>query len=215
MKRPFLDAHKSHPVTFPNGDVHELTVYLNQVIQHPNFEIGDYTYYSDHQPVQDYAYRIAPYLFEGAPEKLIIGKFGQIASDVRFITSSANHAMDGFSTYPFDIFDPARMRAYIGSVTTGEDTVIGHDVWFGYRAMILPGVSIGSGAIIAAGSVVTRDVPAYAIVGGNPAEVIRMRFDEPTIAELLRLCWWDWPIETIAAKHKAIIGADLDALSTS
>jgi len=208
MSRPFLDASARHPITLPTGDIHEATVHLNRVIDHPNIEIGDHSYYSDFEPVDDYASRIAPYLYTGAPEKLIIGKFAQIAHGVRFITSSANHPMRGFSTYPFAVFNPQTMGAYAEEVAGHGDTVIGNDVWLGYGATVLPGVTIGDGAIVGAKAVVSRDVPPYAIVAGNPARVARRRFDEKTVEGLLRLRWWDWPIEEIERNHAAIAAAD-------
>ncbi len=212
MARPFLDANARHPITLPNGEPHRGTVHLNRVIDHPNIEIGDYSYYSDFEPVDDYAARIAPYLYPGAPERLEIGKFAQVAHGARFITSSANHPMGGFSTYPFAVFNPDTMTAYTDEIAAHGNTIIGHDVWVGYRAIILPGVTIGHGAIIGAGAVVSGDVPPYAIVGGNPAKLIRMRFDAETIAALLAIAWWDWDIERIARNRSAIEQADLAAL---
>lgn len=94
----------------------------------------------------------------------------------------------------------------------GPDTVVGHDVWIGQGAKIMPGAAIGNGVIVAAGAVVIGTVPDYAVVGGNPARVLRKRFDDPTIAALLELAWWNWPIEVIVAHEVAIVGADLAAL---
>ena len=209
MQRPFLDASVRHPIILPNGEPHRGTVHLNRVIDHPNIEIGDYTYYSDFDAVEDYAARIAPYLYPGAPERLVIGKFAQIAHGARFVTSSANHPMGGFSTYPFAVFRPDTMYDYSKEVSAGGDTLIGNDVWIGFNAIILPGVTIGHGAIVGAGAVVSRDVPPYAIVGGNPASVIRMRFDEKTVDTLLQLSWWDWEIGRIERARAAIEGCDL------
>lgn len=208
MSRPFLDAAARHPITLPGGDAHINTVHLNRVIDHPNIEIGDYSYYSDFEPVQDHAARIAPYLYPGAPERLVIGRFVQIAHGARFITSSANHPMRGFSTYPFAVFNPETMGAYRDEVALHGDTVIGNDAWIGYGATVLPGVTIGDGAIVGAGAVVSRDVPAYAIVTGNPSEVRRKRFDDKTIAALLELAWWDWDIGEIERHHDAISRGD-------
>lgn len=214
MSRPFLDAAARHPITLPSGDPHLNTVHLNRVIDHPNIEIGDYSYYSDFDPVEDHAARIAPYLYPGAPEWLIIGRFVQIAHGVRFITSSANHPMRGFSTYPFAVFNPETMGAYRDEVAQRGDTVIGNDIWLGYGATVLPGVTIGDGAIVGAGAVVSRDVPSYAIVSGNPAEVRRMRFDEVTTRALLDLKWWNWEIGEIEKHHAAISGGDAALLAS-
>lgn len=215
MSRAFLDAAASHPITLPNGERHLATVHLARVIDHPNIEIGDYTYYSDFDPVGDYAARIAPYIYPGSPERLVIGKFVQIANGVRFITSSANHPMLGFSTYPFAIFNPDTMGAYTAEVAGHGDTVVGNDVWLGYSATVLPGVTIGDGAIVGAGAVVSRDVPPYAVVAGNPADVRRMRFDADTIEALLSIRWWDWDIARIEAARDALENADLKALQAA
>lgn len=214
MSRPFLDACARHPITLPSGDLHLPTVHLNQVIDHPNIEVGDYTYYSDFEPVEDYAARIAPYIYPGSPERLVIGKFVQVAHGVKFITSSANHPMRGFSTYPFAVFNPETMGAYAGEVAGYGDTVVGNDVWLGYGATVLPGVTIGDGAIVGAKAVVSRDVPSYAIVAGNPARVVRSRFDGETVERLLKLRWWDWPIEEIERKRAAIEAADASLLDS-
>lgn len=208
MPRPFLDASARHPILLPTGDRHLATVHLARAIDHPNIEIGDYTYYSDFSPVDDYAARIAPYIYPGSPEKLVIGKFVQIAHGVRFITASANHPMGGFSTYPFSVFNPDTMTAYVDEVAGYGDTVIGNDVWLGFEALVLPGVTIGDGAIVGSRAVVSRDVPPYSIVAGNPARVVRRRFDDETVEALLNLRWWDWPIEVIEQNREAIEAAD-------
>ena len=128
--------------------------------------------------------------------------------------NGANHQMSGFSTYPFYIFGNGWEKATPkdNELPFKGDTVIGNDVWIGYEATIMPGVAIGDGAIIAAKSVVVSDVPAYSIVGGNPAKVIKRRFDKETIAELLKISWWNWEIAKITANIDRIVAADLDAL---
>lgn len=122
----------------------------------------------------------------------MIGKFVQIARGSYFITSSANHPMTGFTTYPFRIFKP---ETFGYKDLPLKDTIVGHDVWIGHSAAIMPGVRIGAGAVVAASSVVARDVPPYAIVGGNPATIIRMRYSSELVSELLDIAWWDWPLE--------------------
>jgi virginiamycin A acetyltransferase len=162
-------------------------------------------------PPADWSARLAPYLYGFSPERLVIGRFCQIADGVTFITASANHRHDGFSTFPFAIFaGPKENRPSLPG--HGSDTVIGHDVCLGAGATILPGATIGSGAIIGARAVVSGDVPPYSLLAGNPARVIRQRFDATTIARLLELAWWHWPIEAILAQEAAICGADLAAL---
>lgn len=212
---PFPSPDTVHPVRMPDGTVIKSNVFLKAVIDHPRFEVGDYTYASDFDPPEDpsdWAARLAPFLFPISPDRLVIGKFGQFAHGVRFITHSANHAMSGFSTFPFAIHDPDRFMGYAASFPRGADTIIGNDVWIGMDAKIMPGSHIGSGAIIGAGSVVAGNIPDYAIAAGNPARVIRMRFDDDTISRLLKLAWWDWPIEQILAQEEAVVGADIERL---
>lgn len=203
----------TYPIKLLNGETWPYTVFLNNVIKHPRIVIGDYTYYNDFGNPKDYARRIAPYLHPASKEMLVIGKFVQIAHGVKFITSSANHQMSGFSTFPFAIFGGEWADNYEPNFPYKGDTVVGHDVWLGHEAMIMPGVDIGTGAIVGSRSVVTRDVPAYSIVAGNPARVIKMRFDDSTIEKLIKISWWDWPAEKITQNIEAITGADIDKLS--
>jgi len=211
---PFASPDTRFPITLPDGSRHRGTVFLKPVLNHPRFEVGDYSYYSDNAPLDDpseYAARIAPYLYDFSPEKLVIGKFCQIASGVQFITSSANHRYDGISTFPFAIFD-GMGEGRPSMPTEFRDTIIGHDVWIGTGAMILLGARVGSGVIIGAGAVVRGTVPDYAIVSGNPAEVVRHRFDPEQVARLMEVAWWDWPIDLIVASEAAICGCDIDTL---
>jgi virginiamycin A acetyltransferase len=207
------DPRTRHPLIFPGGAAHDGTVFLSAAIDHPRWEIGDYTYASSFDPPKDWAARLAPHLHQHAPERLILGRFCQIAHGATFITSSANHRMDGLSTFPFAIFSGfGADRPSLPGPEAARDTVIGHDVWIGQGAMILPGARIGTGAIIGAGSVVSGEVPPYAIVAGNRAEVVRMRFDDATIARLLAVAWWHWPPERIIEAEAAICGDDIEAL---
>ncbi|RVV96530.1 CatB-related O-acetyltransferase [Mesobaculum littorinae] len=208
---PFPSPQTRTPLTLPDGSIHPETVFLNQVIDHPNIEIGDYTYMSDRRVPEDWAAALAPYLYPGAPEALRIGKFCQIAHGVEIITASANHNSRGLTAYPFPIFAHELMDSY-GGFPAGADTEIGHDVWIGTRATILPGARIGSGAIIGAGAVVGGEVPDYAVVAGNPARVVRHRFTPDEVRRLLALAWWDWPIEAILAQLPALAQGDLAAL---
>ncbi len=207
---PLLDATAVNPIVLPDGQVAYGTVYLKTFLDHPRIEAGDYSYASRFDTPEDWGQVLAPYLFASSREKLVIGKFCQFAHGTTFITSSANHPMTGFSTYPFRVFKPETMDAY-GDLPF-QDTVVGNDVWIGHGATIMPGVTIGNGAIIATAAVVTKDVAPYTIVGGNPAQVIRRRFPDDVVAELLRLRWWDWAIDRIEANLAAIEGADIDAL---
>ncbi len=208
----FPSPETLYPVKLASARDHKGTVFLAPATKdHPRMEVGEYTYVSAHQPPKDWAQHIAPYLYPFSPEMLRIGKFCQIADGVVFITASANHRYDGFSSFPFGIFDGGLLGTP-AMPEPGPDTCVGHDVWLGQGVKVCPGAVIGNGVIVAAGAVVAGQVPDYAIVGGNPARIIRMRFDELTIAALNRLAWWDWPIAHIRAHEAAIVGADLDLL---
>lgn len=209
---PLLDAGLIHPITLPDGTVYSDTVYLKTVIDHPRIEVGDYSYFTHSGRPEETAAILAPYLGHGVRERLVIGKFVQIARGSTFITSSANHPMTGFTTYPFRIFKPETFGYKDLPV---RDTIVGHDVWIGHDAAIMPGVTIGAGAIIAASSVVARDVPPYAVVGGNPATIIRMRYPAEIIEELLDVAWWDWPLDKIEANLAALEKGDLEALKSA
>ncbi|WP_075995444.1 CatB-related O-acetyltransferase [Salaquimonas pukyongi] len=191
------------------------TAFLKNFITRSNIEVGDYTYYDDPHGAERFEDRNVLYHYDFYGDRLIIGKFTAIATGATFLMNGANHAMGGFSTYPFNIFgggwekgfDP---RAWVSQ--SRGDTVIGNDVWMGRECLVMPGVTIGDGAIVAARSVVVSDIPAYAIAGGNPARVLKLRFDKTGIARLLDLAWWHWPADKISAAIDAIRGADIDAL---
>ena len=205
------DPARAHPITLPDGTLHAGTVYLKSVIDHPRMEIGEYTYASDFDPPEPggWAARLAPYLFDFAADRLVLGKFCQIAHGVRFIGASANHATRGITTFPFAVLDPETMLGY---QPDRRDIEVGHDVWLGYGAMVVPGTRIGNGVIVGAGSVVRGDVPDYTVVAGNPAHVVRRRFTDDEIATLNRIAWWDWPAERIAAARAALEAGDVAAL---
>ena len=207
------DPRLRNPLVFPNGAHDPATVFLSQVIDHPNIDVGDWTYYHDQRLPDDYANTLAPYLFAGAPERLSIGKFCQIAQGVEVITASANHAMAGVSTYPFAVFDPTKIAGYRGELPRGSDTIIGHDCWIGRGATLLPGAELGCGVVVGAKAVVRGKIPDYAIVAGNPAVVVRMRFDANTVAQLLEIAWWDWDADKIAAHQDLITSGDVSALA--
>ena len=186
------------------------TVFLKNIIKSPQIIVGDYTYYDDPEDINNFEKNVL-YLFEFMKDNLIIGKFCQLATGVRFIMNGSNHAMDGISTYPFKVFGKSWSDAAMNVVSKG-DTVIGNDVWIGNFATIMQGIKIGHGAIIGTNSLVTKNVEPYTIVGGNPATVIRKRFDDETIEFLLTLKWWDWPVEKIAENIRAITTGDFAAL---
>ena len=192
------------------------TVYLNAVIKDPQIEVGDYTIYND--------FVANPLLFEKNNvlyhypihrEKLIIGKFCSIACGTKFLFNCANHTLKSLSTYTFPLFYE-EWELEKSNITTAWDNkgniVIGNDVWIGYEAVIMAGVHIGDGAIIAARAVVTKDVPPYTIVGGTPAKEIRKRFDAEVIQQLLMLKWWDWSADNIRQCLPYIAEGKLDEL---
>lgn len=209
----FPKSSTAHPITLPDGSMHQGTVFLSAVLDHPRMQVGEYTYASAHEAPDDWAARLAPYLYEFSPEKLIIGKFCQIADGVKFITASANHRYDGISSYPFAVFDGGSREGRASLPEAGPDTVVGNDVWIGQGARILPGARIGNGVIIGAGAAVAGEIPSYAIVAGNPAKVLRFRFSREEVRTLEALNWWDWPIETILANEAVVSGGDVAALA--
>ena len=210
-----IDPNAKFPVVMSGTDeVWPHTMFLKNFIDQDNVIIGDYTYYNDfRKDLGDLRSILAPYLYVGAPEKLIIGKFVQIAHKTQFITSSANHQMDGFSSYPFAVFGEPWSSSYAPNWPSKGDTVIGNDVWLGHESIIMPGITIGDGAIIGSRAVVTKDVPPYTIVAGNPARVIRKRFSDEVIQQLIKIAWWDWPIDKITKNLEFIVGGDIGKLS--
>lgn len=176
--------------TFPLPHYDRL-VFLKNIVKNPNIVVGDYTYYDDFENPENFEKNVR-YLFDFTGDKLIVGKFCMIASGVTFLMNGANHLTDAISTYPFAIFGNGWEHAMEGKTYPFKgNTVVGNDVWIGYNAVIMPGVTIGDGAIIGSCSVVTKDVPPYAIVGGNPAQVLRKRFSDEQIETLLEMKWWD------------------------
>lgn len=198
-----ISEKKVYPRT---GDTE--TIYLQSVITNPNITVGDYTMYNDfiHDP-REFQKNNVLYHYPVNQDKLRIGKYCSIACGAKFIFTSANHTMKSLSTYPFPIFfeewglDAANITE---AWDNKGDIVISNDVWIGYEAVILSGVTVGDGAIIGARALVTKDVPPYTIVGGVPAKRIRSRFDEETVAKLMELKWWDWPKEKIRENLSAI-----------
>jgi virginiamycin A acetyltransferase len=190
---------------FPLPD-HPRVVLLRTLVKNPQIQVGDYTYYDDPEHATEFEQRNV--LYNYGIENLIIGKYCAIAAETRFVMSGANHSTKGVSTFPFTIFGGdwgERTLDIALDIPSRGDTVVGNDVWIGYRAIIMPGVRIGDGAIIATGAVVTKDVPPYAIVGGNPAAVVKMRYSDADIARLMRAKWWDWPVEKVTEHVRTIM----------
>lgn len=205
------DPSERHPMAgFPR------VCFIKNTIQNPNIIVGDYTYYDDPDDAADFERNVL-YHYPALGDRLIIGRFCAIASGVRFIMNGANHKLSGLSTYPFQIFGNGweKVMPTLAELPIKGDTVIGNDVWIGYEALIMPGVQVGDGAIITTRAVVTSDVPPYAIVGGNPARVIRQRFDPDTVARLQALAWWNWPATEISKHLALIVASDIDALEAA
>ena len=177
------------------------TVYLKSVITNSNIIVGDFTIYNDFvRDPRDFEKNNVLYHYPINHDRLLIGKFCSIACGAKFLMRSANHSLASLSTYPFPIFYEEwglDVRDITAAWTPKGDIVIGNDVWIGYEAVVMAGVTIGDGAVIGARAVVTRDVPPYTIMGGVPAKEIRKRFPDETIGTLLKLRWWDWPEEKI------------------
>jgi virginiamycin A acetyltransferase len=180
-----------------------------------NVSAGRFSYYDDPDHARDFLARNILYNFGATGARLEIGSFCAIATGARFMMPDANHALAGPSTFPFGILGGAFAAALPLAEypwRAARDTVIGHDVWIGMEALVMPGVRIGHGAVVAARAVVTRDIPAYAVVAGNPATVVKRRHDEAEAARLVALAWWDWPAERIARAIPLLVKGDLAAL---
>lgn len=192
------------------------TVYLKDVVSGTNIQVGDYTMYNDFvNDPRDFEKNNVLYHYPVNGDRLKIGKFCSIACGAKFLFTSANHALHSLSTYPFPIFfDEWELDAKdIRSAWDNKgDIILGNDVWVGYEAVILSGVTIGDGAIIGTRAVVTKDVPPYTIVGGVPAKPLRRRFDDETVERLLALRWWDWEEEKIKHHIAAIQAGNVEAL---
>ena len=192
------------------------TVYLKNVVTDPSIIIGDFTMYNDFvNDPQEFEKNNVLYHYPINHDKLKIGKFCSIACGAKFLFNSANHTVKSLTTYSFPIFFQ-EWGLDVRDITTAWDNkgdiVIGNDVWIGYEAVIMSGVTIGDGAIIGTRAVVTKDVPPYTIVGCVPEEQIRKRFSEETISELLELKWWDWTFEKISQNIEFIKNGDLKHL---
>lgn len=187
-------------------------VLLKPLVKSPLIEVGEFSYYDD--PDDSTAFETRNVLYHYGPEKLRIGKFCAFGTGVRFIMNGANHRMDGPSTFPFPIMGGSWGEHFdlISGLPGRGDTVVGNDVWFGYGVMVMPGVRIGHGAVIASGSVVVDDVPDYGVVGGNPAKLIRTRYSEDEVARLLAVAWWDWPEEHLTEHVRTVMSGTIDDL---
>ncbi|KJY26019.1 CatB-related O-acetyltransferase [Streptomyces sp. NRRL S-495] len=190
-------------------------VLLRPLVTSPLIEVGEFTYYDD--PDDPTAFETRNVLYHYGPERLVIGKYCALGTGVRFIMNGANHRTDGPSTFPFPIMGGSWAASFdlLTDLPNRGDTVVGNDVWFGNGVTVMPGVRIGHGAIVATGSVVTADVPDYAVVGGNPARVIRTRYEEDDVTRLLAVAWWDWSAEHITAHVRTIMSGTVEELEAA
>ncbi|UIJ71341.1 CatB-related O-acetyltransferase [Aurantimonas sp. HBX-1] len=192
--------------------------FLKPLVDHPQIEIGDYSYYDDPAGPERFVEACVGHLYPDLGDRLVIGRFCAIGSGVRFVMNGANHAMTGLSTYPFNIFGNGWERGFdVATIVAGVrgDMVVGNDVWIGEWATVLPGVSIGDGAIVGSLAVVSRDVESYTVVAGNPAREVRRRFDQETVERLRAVAWWNWSAEKITRNLDLIRGGDVEALETA
>ncbi len=191
---------------YPNENIKQV-VYIKNVITRKNIIAGDYSYYDDVNGAERFEEHVTHH-YDFIGDKLIIGKFCAIARGIEFVMNGANHRMNSVTTYlmggGWEKFAPT-----LDELPLKGDTVVGNDVWIGQNVTVMPGVHIGDGAIIAANSVVAKDVPAYCVAGGNPCRVIRQRFDEELTEYLLKLRWWDWEPDKISRSMEALCSGDL------
>ena len=206
-----MNKHKIYPRSKDRE-----TVYLKNVVTDPSIIVGDYTMYNDfvNDPTNFQKNNVL-YHYPINHDRLIIGKFCSVACGARFLFNSANHSLTSLAIYPFPIFFE-EWNLDVSHITEAWDNkgdiVIGNDVWIGYEASILAGITIDDRAIIGTRAVVTKDVPPYTIVGGVPARQIRKRFPDEVISTLLTLKWWDWPEERIGINLDAIQSGHIDLI---
>ena len=211
-----MNGIPSPDVVFPNR--YGTSCFLKNVITAPNIQVGDYTYYDHESDPAGFEKHNVLFNYPEFGDRLIIGRFCSIASGATFIMGAANHRISGASTYPFAVFGGVwaeRVPGHLSQLPRKGDTVVGNDVWLGRECVIMPGVHIGDGAIVAAYSVVTRDVEPYTVVGGNPARPRKKRFDEELIALLEAVRWWDFPPEVLAERLPVLCDPDLERLRTA
>lgn len=188
-------------------------IFLKNFITAKNIFVGDYTYFDDRRNgPEKFEVNNVLYNYDFSKVKLVIGKFCAIAAETRFIMTG-DHKLDAISTYPFPIFQQGWEKAFnLLDLPVKGDIIIGNDVWLGYDSLIKNGVTIGNGAIVATRAVVVKDVPAYSIVAGNPAKVVKMRFDDATITRLQNISWWNWDIEKINLHLEILCNLNIDQL---
>lgn len=200
---------------FPNE--YKTSCFIKNAITASNIHIGDYTYYDDAVDPAGFEKNNVLFNYPEFGDKLVIGKFCALASGATFIMGAANHRLSSATTYPFHVFGgewQERTPDHLSQLPFKGDTIVGNDVWIGRESVIMPGVHIGDGAIIAAYSVVTKDVPPYSVAGGNPARFIKKRFDDDFISLLLRLQWWDFAPKKLVEVLPLLCDPDLEHVRT-
>ena len=209
MKVSFPDPKQIFPLP-----IFDRVCFIKNTVKNPNIEIGEYTYFDDPDDSKNFERNVL-YHYDFIGDKLKIGKFCALATNVKFIMNGANHRTDIISTFPFPLFGEDWAKKLkdkpLGAPSKG-DTVVGNDVWIGYGVTIMPGVQIGDGAIIASESVVVADVPPFCIYGGNPAKLIKKRFEDEVIDTLLEISWWNWSFEDITKNIDLIFENNIEAL---
>lgn len=207
-----MDYGPDPNLMYPNEAIKSVC-YIKNTITRPNIVVGEYTYYDDKNGAERFEEHVTHH-YEFLGDRLIIGKFCAIATGIEFVMNGANHRMNSVTTYPFNIMGHGWEKATpkLEELPFKGDTIIGNDVWIGQNVTVMPGVQIGDGAIVAANSVVTKNVPPYHIVGGNPCKLIKKRFDDSLIDYLLQLKWWDWPAKQIFDNLELLCSADLEKI---
>lgn len=197
---------------YPNEAIKSVC-FIKNIISRPNIIVGDYTYYDDVSGAEKFEEHVTHH-YEFLGDKLIIGKFCAIAKGIEFVMNGANHRMKSVTTYPFNILGCGweKCMPAMEDLPFKGDTVIGNDVWIGQNVTVMPGIHVGDGAIIAANSVVTTNVPDYHIYGGNPCRFIRKRFNDEMTDFLLKLQWWDWDAEKIFRNLELLCDGDITAI---
>lgn len=204
----FPEKYQKYPVP----SVSKKIVFLKNVIKRPNIIVGDYTYFQDYDDGSLFENRNVLFHTDLSKDRLIIGKFCQIASKVQFIMNASLYRIDSFTSYPFELIGRHAFKDANFTLPFKGDTIVGNDVLIGYKVNIMPGVKIGNGAILGARSMITKDVPPYTIVAGNPAVEKRKRFSDEIIELLESIKWWDWPIEKILWAIPFITSGDIEKL---
>lgn len=197
---------------YPNSDIKNMC-FIKNVVANPNIIVGEYTYYDDINGAERFEEHVTHH-YDFIGDKLIIGKFCAIGKGIEFIMNGANHRMNSITTYPFNIMGSGweKWTPKLEELPIKGNTIIGNDVWIGQNVTVMPGIHIGDGAIIAANSVVTKDIPAYHIAGGNPCKIIRKRFDDELISFLLKIKWWDWTPEKIFDNLDTLCSGNLELI---